>query len=93
MTELLSSDEITAKLNRLSGWEIEGNTIRCVRTFDDFIAAIKFVNKLVEPSEEAGHHPDLIISYNKVTITLTTHDAGGLTAKDFALAKEFYYLT
>jgi 4a-hydroxytetrahydrobiopterin dehydratase len=47
-----------------------------------------FVNKLVEPAEAAGHHPDIAISYNKVTISLTTHDAGGLTEKDFAMAKQ-----
>jgi 4a-hydroxytetrahydrobiopterin dehydratase len=46
------------------------------------------VNKLVEPAETAGHHPDLEISYNKVTISLTSHDAGGLTEKDFALARQ-----
>jgi len=50
--------------------------------------AIAFVNKLVAPSEAAGHHPDIEISYNKVTVNLTTHDAGGLTEKDFALAQE-----
>jgi 4a-hydroxytetrahydrobiopterin dehydratase len=56
--------------------------------FKDFVAAMDFVNKLVEPAEAAGHHPDLAISYNKVTISLTTHDAGGLTEKDFAMAKQ-----
>lgn len=49
---------------------------------------MEFVNKLVDPAESAGHHPDIEISYNKVRITLTTHDAGGLTQKDFELAKE-----
>lgn len=46
-----------------------------------------FVNKLVEPAEAAGHHPDLSISYNKVTVSLTSHDAGGLTESDFEMAK------
>lgn len=55
--------------------------------------AIAFVNKLVAPSEAAGHHPDIEISYNKVTVNLTTHDAGGLTEKDFALAQEISALT
>ena len=50
--------------------------------------AIAWVNKLVAPSEAAGHHPDIEISYNKVRVNLTTHDAGGLTEKDFQLAQE-----
>jgi 4a-hydroxytetrahydrobiopterin dehydratase len=51
------------------------------------VEAIAFVNQIVEPAEAAGHHPDLEISYNKVTVSLTTHDAGGLTSKDFDLAQ------
>jgi 4a-hydroxytetrahydrobiopterin dehydratase len=66
---------------------VEGQQLKLVKTFKDFIAAIDFVNQLVEPAEAAGHHPDLEISYNKVTICLTTHDAGGLTEKDFEMAK------
>ncbi len=56
-------------------------------TFKNFLDAIEFVNKLVAPAEAAGHHPDITISYNRVTISLTTHDAGGLTQKDLTLAK------
>ena len=60
-----------------------------MRTFEfkDFVEAIAFVDKLVEPAEAAGHHPDLSISYNEVTVSLTSHDAGGLTSKDFELAQ------
>jgi len=87
MAKLLDQTEITAKLAELEGWTLEGKTIKSVRKFKDFIEAIKFVNQLVEPAEAAGHHPDLEISYNKVTIYLSTHDAGGLTDQDFALAK------
>lgn len=87
MAQLLSKTEITENLKDLSNWTLTGKTITCKRTFANFIAAIDFVNRLVEPAEIAGHHPDLEISYNKVTITLTTHDAGGLTEKDFNLAK------
>ena len=72
----------------MSGWTVEGKQLRSTRLFKDFIEAIAFVNKLVAPSEAAGHHPDIEISYNKVTLNLTTHDAGGLTDKDFALAQE-----
>ena len=88
MAELLGEEEIKQKAEELSEWTVEGKQLRCVKKFKDFIEAIGFVNKLVEPAEAAGHHPDLEISYNKVTINMTTHDAGGLTEKDFALAKE-----
>lgn len=87
MAELLSEQEINQRASELSGWTVEGKKIQCHKKFKGFIEAIAFVNRLVEPAEAAAHHPDLKISYNKVTINLTTHDAGGLTEKDFALAK------
>ncbi|MEG4353544.1 4a-hydroxytetrahydrobiopterin dehydratase [Microcoleus sp. LAD1_D5] len=88
MAELINNTEIKERASQLSGWTIEGKQLRSTRLFKDFIEAIVFVNKLVAPSEAAGHHPDIEISYNKVTVNLTTHDAGGLTEKDFALAQE-----
>jgi 4a-hydroxytetrahydrobiopterin dehydratase len=88
MASLLSDTEIQNRASQLSGWTVEGTQLCCTRQFKDFIEAIAFVNKLVEPSEAAGHHPDIEISYNKVTVNLTTHDAGGLTEKDFILARE-----
>jgi 4a-hydroxytetrahydrobiopterin dehydratase len=87
MGQLLSDSEIREKISSLSGWTIEGSKLVCNRTFKDFIQAIDFVNKLVEPAESAGHHPDIEISYNRVKINLTTHDAGGLTQKDVDLAQ------
>lgn len=87
MATLLSDRDIQTKLSELPGWSLSGKTITSTRTFKDFIAAIAFVNQLVEPAEAAGHHPDLEISYNRVVISLSTHDAGGLTEDDFALAK------
>lgn len=87
MAELLTSAEIASQSSRLSGWTVEGAKLQTTRKFKDFIAAIEFVNKLVAPSESAGHHPDIEISYNQVKITLTTHDAGGLTQNDFNLAE------
>jgi len=87
MAQLLTENEIQNRLNSLSGWELDGKTIKCVRTFSGFPEAVTFVNKLVDPAETAGHHPDLAISYNKVTVSLSTHDAGGLTEKDFAMAE------
>jgi len=86
MAQLLSETEIQAKLQQIPIWELNGNTIQCRRQFKDFVEAINFVNRLVEPAEAAAHHPDISISYNKVTIALTTHDAGGLTEQDFDMA-------
>ncbi|AFZ21123.1 4a-hydroxytetrahydrobiopterin dehydratase [Allocoleopsis franciscana] len=87
MASLLTDTEIQERAKPLEGWIVEGKTLRLTRKFKDFVEAIAFVNQLVEPAEAAGHHPDLEISYNQITITLTTHDAGGLTSKDFELAQ------
>lgn len=93
MAQLLSDEEINQRGSQLDGWTVEGKELRTTRKFKDFLEAIAFVNKIVEPAEAAGHHPDLAISYNKVTIALTTHDAGGLTSKDFDLAEVISNLT
>jgi 4a-hydroxytetrahydrobiopterin dehydratase len=87
MAELLSGAEIQERASQLEGWTVEGKELRTTRKFKNFVEAIAFVNQIVEPAEAAGHHPDLEISYNKVTVALTTHDAGGLTSKDFELAE------
>jgi 4a-hydroxytetrahydrobiopterin dehydratase len=84
----LSPQEISSRLSTLRGWQIEAGEL--VRTFklEDFRAALRFVNKVGDLAEEAGHHPDIDIRYNKVRLGLVTHDAGGLTVKDFDLAAE-----
>lgn len=82
----LTQIQVTQRLRTLPGWTTNGKQLVCIRRFKDFLAAIAFVNRLVQPAEAAGHHPDLAISYNKVTISLTTHDAGGLTDLDFQVA-------
>ena len=87
-TMVLNETEIEQKLQTLPGWTKDDNAIARTFEFKDFVAAIDFVNKLVAPAEAAGHHPDIVISYNKVSIFLTTHDAGGITPKDFDLAQE-----
>jgi 4a-hydroxytetrahydrobiopterin dehydratase len=87
MAALLSDTAIQERAKQLEGWTVEGKELRITRTFKDFVEAIAFVNQIVEPAEAAGHHPDLEISYNKVTVSLTTHDAGGLTSRDFDLAQ------
>jgi 4a-hydroxytetrahydrobiopterin dehydratase len=84
--ELLSDEEIAARLGELEGWLREGDAIR--KTFErgDFVGSIRFVDSMVEPAEGMNHHPDLEISWDKVTVTITTHAAGGLTSSDFELA-------
>lgn len=84
--ELLSDEEISARLAGLEGWERVGDAIAKTFKLADFVGAVEFVNKLVEPAEQLGHHPDLSISWNKVEVRITTHAAGGLTKNDFQLA-------
>ncbi|HIK56308.1 4a-hydroxytetrahydrobiopterin dehydratase [Thermoleptolyngbya oregonensis NK1-22] len=86
MSQKLTDAEIQTQLAQVPDWTLEGDRLQRTYRFKDFVEAIAFVNKLVEPAEAAGHHPDIAISYNRVTVTLTTHDAGGLTQKDFDLA-------
>jgi 4a-hydroxytetrahydrobiopterin dehydratase len=84
----LSEEEIDAQLGELEGWEREGEGI--TKAFDrgDFVGSVKFVDSLVEPAEEMGHHPDVAISWSEVKVTITTHSEGGLTANDFELASK-----
>jgi 4a-hydroxytetrahydrobiopterin dehydratase len=85
----LDEAKIIPALASVPNWKLQGEAI--VRTFEfkDFPAAIKFVEVVAGIAEEAWHHPDIDIRWNKVTLTLTTHDAGGLTEKDFKLARQF----
>jgi len=71
------------------GWKLRGAAIARTFQFKDFPAAIRFVGAVAELAEQAWHHPDIDIRWNKVTLTLTTHDTGGLTKKDFVLARKF----
>ncbi len=84
---LLTETEIQERLSRLPGWERRGPEIRRTWAFADFAAAMAFVNRVAALAEAADHHPDIDIRYSKVTLVLSTHDAGGLTARDFALAE------
>lgn len=83
---LLDEGEIEARLSGLEGWERDGDAI--AKTFDrgDFVGSVRFVDSLVEPAEAMNHHPDLEISWSKVTVSLSTHAEGGLTESDFKLA-------
>jgi len=82
----LSPDEVTSHLSALPDWQIEDGELTRTFRFEDFPAALSFLNKVGERAEQAGHHPDIDIRYNKVRLGLVTHDAGGLTEKDFELA-------
>ncbi len=84
---LLSETQIRDRLARLPGWERRGNEIRRTWTFADFESSMAFVNKVAAVAQAADHHPDIDIRYSKVTLALSTHDAGGLTARDFDLAE------
>lgn len=84
----LSDDDVTVRLARLPGWEREGQEIRRTFAFADFKEALAFVNRVADLAEGMDHHPDIDIRYSKVTLALTTHDAGGLTALDFDLAEK-----
>jgi 4a-hydroxytetrahydrobiopterin dehydratase len=83
---LLSDDDIEARLDRLPGWRREGDSITRELKFDDFQGSVDFVNRITPPAEEMNHHPDIVISWNKVTLTLSSHSEGGLTENDFELA-------
>ena len=80
--------KIILALSALPEWSRAGEIISRTFVFKDFPAAMKFVNHVAGLAEQAQHHPDVDIRWNKVTLALTTHDAGGLTEKDFALAKQ-----
>jgi 4a-hydroxytetrahydrobiopterin dehydratase len=82
----LSAAEVELQLNALPAWQVEGGVLVRTFQFPDFRAAMRFVNHVAEAAEEAGHHPDIDIRYNRVRLGLATHDAGGLTSRDFDLA-------
>lgn len=87
---LVKMDEarIALALSTLSQWKREGEIISRTFEFKDFPAAMNFVSAVADLAEQAQHHPDIDVRWNKVTLTLTTHDAGGLTERDFALARQ-----
>jgi 4a-hydroxytetrahydrobiopterin dehydratase len=85
---LLDDDQISEKLKNLSGWQRRDDEIVREFKFDDFVGSVDFVNAVVEPAERMGHHPDIAISWNTVTVSISTHSEGGLTAADFDLASE-----
>jgi 4a-hydroxytetrahydrobiopterin dehydratase len=85
---VLTDEEIGARLDDAEGWERDGDAIRKQFKFDDFKGSVDFVNRITPPAEEMNHHPDLAISWNTVTVSLSTHSQGGLTENDFELASK-----
>ena len=88
MLTKLSEEEINASLERAPEWSAVSEAIQRTYHFADFVASMIFVNRVAEAAESTQHHPDILVRYDKVTLTLATHDAGGITEKDFALAAQ-----
>ncbi len=82
----LTEDELLSHLPKLPGWTRQGGIIHKTYEFPDFSHAMDFVNQVAEAAESVNHHPDIDIRYSKVTLSLSTHDSGGLTQKDMELA-------
>jgi 4a-hydroxytetrahydrobiopterin dehydratase len=83
----LEPDQIQQNLQDVPEWSVSGELLQRTFSFEDFAGAMAFVNRIAVLAEKARHHPDILVRYNKVTLTLSTHDAGGLTARDFSLAR------
>ena len=84
---VLNDEEVAARLERLEGWERHGDAIRREFKLKDFVASIDLVNRITPVAEELNHHPDLAISWNRVTVSLSTHSQGGITESDIRLAE------
>ena len=87
MAAKLDRHQVAAQMQTLTKWTLEGDQIARLLTFANFVDAMVFVNRVAEIAEEEGHHPEIRIVYNRVTLILSTHDAGGLTLKDFQMAR------
>ena len=86
MSAVLSDAEVQQALQRLPGWKKNGNAIERNFQFTTFVQAMDFVNQIAEAAEAVNHHPDIHVSYNKVTLVLVSHDAGGVTQRDIRMA-------
>jgi len=86
MGTVLSDAEIRQVLHQLQGWKQNGKAIERTLQFDNFVKAMEFVNQIAEAAEAVNHHPDILINYNKVTLTLVSHDSGGVTQRDVKMA-------
>ena len=88
MADLLEDEEIEQRVDELGDWTREGAEISKTYEFNDFTAAMEFVNDVARLADRYDHHPDIDIRYNKVSLTLSTHSEGGLTNLDFTLAND-----
>src|SRR5690348_16569873 len=86
--EKMAESQVETALKASPEWSLVGDSIQRTFQFKDFITAMRFVNAVADAAESAQHHPDILIRYSRVTLTLATHYAGGITDKDFALAKK-----
>lgn len=84
----LTEAQIHESLSRMPQWALSGGQIERTFVFKDFVAAMAFVNRMAAYAERVQHHPDILIRWNKVTLSVSTHDCGGVSAKDFELAAE-----
>jgi len=84
----LTEQQLEQALTALPNWALKNGELIQERTFKDFVAAVAFVNDVAQVAEAAGHHPDIDIRYNRVRLALVTHDAGGITQNDTALAQK-----
>jgi len=82
----LTNDEIAERLRSLRGWEIKDGKLTKAFTFDGFMPAVQFVDRIAPVAESEGHHPELQVSWGRVVVELITDSVGGLTVKDFKLA-------
>ena len=87
-SEKLSPTAVTEQLTKLGDWRLSDGKLNLQLVFADFVAAFDFMSKVAVLAETAGHHPEWSNVYNRVEIDLTTHDAGGITMKDFDLAEQ-----
>jgi len=85
----LTPEQIEEGLRALPEWAAVGEAIQRTYQFKDFVTSMKFVNAVAQHAEAVQHHPDLLVRYSKVTVTLATHDAGGITRKDMDSAKAY----
>jgi 4a-hydroxytetrahydrobiopterin dehydratase len=83
---LLDPDAVAERLKTLSSWRLEDGKLVKSYKFPDFVAAVAFVDRLAVVAEEQNHHPDLVVGWGRVTVQLTSHDVGGVSARDFRLA-------
>jgi len=89
---VLTDSEVQQVLGHLPGWRRSGVAIQRIFEFKDFKTAMEFVNQIAEAAEQANHHPDIDIRYNKVTMSLVSHDAGGITKRDIRMAERINQL-